>query len=322
MRRPRRASRSPPRKCCRNYRTSSRSTKMNRAAPSPRQLREPNSMNPGATAVADRVKVKRIELEVLRRSSRKSGGGTILLVHGISNISPRAPFLDLLAEQGEVVAPSHPGFGNSPRPPDFDTMYDLVRLYLDVLESIPDDKVTMIGFSFGGWIAAEVAVAGSPKLDRLVLVDPVGIKIGGREQRDIVHFFNTSPEELNSRAWHDPASRPPGSYGLGWQTAIAEAVTDAEMVTLARNWDALCLYAWRPHMYNPQLKHWLHRIAVPTLVLWGASDQIVTPDYGRAYSELIPGARFEIIEAAGHHPELEQPRAFVDRVAEFLNEAK
>ena len=66
------------------------------------------------------------------------------------------------------------------------------------------------------------------------------------------------------------------------------------MVALARNWDALCLYAWRPHMYNPQLKHWLHRIAVPTLVLWGASDRIVTPDYGRAYSGLIPGARFEV----------------------------
>ncbi len=60
------------------------------------------------------------------------------------------------------------------------------------------------------------------------------------------------------------------------------------MITLARNWDSLCLYAWRPHMYNPQLKHWLHRIAVPTLVLWGASDRIVTPDYGRAYSSADP----------------------------------
>ena len=73
-------------------------------------------------------------------------------------------------------------------------------------------------------------------------------------------------------------------------------MSDAEMIALARNWDSLCLYAWRPHMYNPQLKHWLHRIAVPTLVLWGASDRIVTPDYGRAYAGLIPGARFEPIE--------------------------
>jgi len=273
-----------------------------------------------AEPVRDRIRVNRIELEVLRRSCGCTQGGPILLLHGIDNISPRAPFLDLLAEHGEVMAPSHPGFGNSPRPPDFDTMYDLVHLYLDVLESIPDDKVTMIGFSFGGWIAAEVAVAGSPKLDRLVLVDPVGIKLGGREERDIVHFFNTSPEELNRGAWRDPARRPPGSYGLGWQTAISEAMSDEEMITLARNWDALCLYAWRPHMYNPQLKHWLHRIAVPTLVLWGVSDQIVTPNYGRAYSALIPGARFQTIEGAGHHPELEQPGVFVDHVVAFLKE--
>lgn len=71
-------------------------------------------------------------------------------------------------------------------------------------------------------------------------------------------------------------------------------------------------------MYNPQLKNWLHRIQVPTLVLWGASDRIVTPDYGRAYSSLIPSAEFAVIEKAGHHPELEQPQAFVDRVASFL----
>jgi pimeloyl-ACP methyl ester carboxylesterase len=71
-------------------------------------------------------------------------------------------------------------------------------------------------------------------------------------------------------------------------------------------------------MYNPQLKHWLRRIAVPTLVVWGAFDGIVTPDYGRRYAALIPGARFEIIDAAGHHPELEQPAAFVSLVAEFL----
>ena len=196
-------------------------------------------------------------------------------------------------------------------------MYDLVHVYLSVLDAIPADRITVIGFSFGGWIAAEVAVAGHAKLDRLVLVDPVGIKLGGREERDIVHFFNTSPTELHRRAWHDPAKCPPGAYGVGWHTAIGDAMSDDEMISLARNWDSLCLYAWRPHMYNPQLKNWLHRIAVPTLVLWCASDRIVTPEYGRAYSGLIPRAEFAVIEDAGHHPELEQPHAFVDRVARF-----
>ena len=94
-------------------------------------------------------------------------------------------------------------------------MYDLVHLYLEVLDLLPE-KATMIGFSFGGWIAAEVAASGSAKLDRVVLVDPVGIKLGGREERDIVHFFNASPAELNRRSWHDPAKRPAAVYGLGW----------------------------------------------------------------------------------------------------------
>jgi pimeloyl-ACP methyl ester carboxylesterase len=269
----------------------------------------------------DFLNIGPFQLEVLRRASRPPHQSPILLVHGINNINPSAPFLESLAEHGEIIAPSHPGFGHSPRPQDFDTMYDLVRLYLAVLDDLPNEKITMIGFSFGGWIAAEVAVCRPHKLARLVLVDPFGIKLAGREERDFPHLFNTSPDELNRRAWHDPANRPPGNYGLGWHMAIGEAMSDEEMIVLARNWDALCIYAWRPHMYNPQLKHWLHRIAVPTLVLWGASDRIVTPDYGRAYRGLIPGARFEAIEGAGHHPELEQPAAFVAAVADFLTTA-
>ncbi len=269
----------------------------------------------GGEMSGDRLPAGPLELEVLRRGS----GRPILLLHGANPIGAKAPFLDLLAAHGEIIAPSHPGFGTSPLPQDFDTMYDLVRVYLDVLDALPD-RAAMIGFSFGGWLAAEVAVCGHPKLERLVLVDPVGVKLGGREERDIAHFFNTDPAELMRRAWHDPAARRAGIHGLGWQAAIDEAVSDQELVTLARNWDSLCLYGWRPHMYNPQLKHWLRRIAVPTQVLWGRSDRIVTPDYGRGYCALIPGARFALIEEAGHHPELEQPRAFVDRVAGFLDQ--
>src|SRR5947207_14606028 len=186
------------------------------------------------------LRVGPVDLEVLQRGK----GKPILLVHGINPVSPQAPFLDLLAEHGEIIAPSHPGFGNSPRPEDFDTMYDLVQLYREVLDALPGE-VAMVGFSFGGWIAAEVAVGGAAKLDRLVLVDPVGIKLGGREERDIVHFFNTDPAELSRRAWHDPAKCPAGVYGLGWQANIDDAMSDDDIVALARNWDALCIYAWR-----------------------------------------------------------------------------
>lgn len=255
------------------------------------------------------------DLDVLRRGS----GRPILLIHGTNPVHPTAAFVDYLAVHGEVVAPSHPGFGASPGPGDFDTMYDIVNVYLSILEALPSDDVTVVGLSFGGWIAAELAVANPSKLGRLVLVDPVGIKIGGREDRDIVHFFNTDPGELNRRAWHDPARRPEGIYTLGWQSSISDAMTDREMVALARNWDSLCLFGWRPHMYNPQLKQWLHRIAVPTQVIWGESDRIVTPAYGRAYADLIPGAAFTAIPEAGHHPELEQPEVFAAIVARFMD---
>ncbi len=272
--------------------------------------------NPLGGQMSDRLRVGPFDLEVLRRGS----GKPILLVHGIHPVSPRAAFLDLLAGHGDVIAPSHPGFGNSPRPEDFDTVYDLVQLYREVLDALPASAV-VVGFSFGGWIAAEIAVQGHPKLERLVLVDPVGIKLSGREERDIAHFFNTHPATLARLAWHDPAARPAGIYGLGWQTAIDEATPDTDMVALARDWDALCLYAWRPHMYNPQLKQWLRRVAVPTLVLWGDSDGVVTPDYGRRYAGLIPGARFALIDRAGHHPELEQPKAFAAEIARFVGQS-
>jgi pimeloyl-ACP methyl ester carboxylesterase len=270
--------------------------------------------------VNGRLCVGPLELEVVHRAAKRPGAPTLLLLHGIDTIRPAAPFVELLAEHAEILAPSHPGFGASLRPPDFDTVYDLVHLYRGVLDALAAERTIAIGFSFGGWIAAELAAQGHSKLDRLILVDPVGVKLGGREERDIAHFFNTSPEELARRAWHDPANCPPGCYGLGWQTAIGEAMPDDDMVRLARNWDALCLYGWRPHMYNPQLKQWLHRIAVPTLVLWGASDRIVTPEYGSTYAALIPGARFETIAVAGHHPELEAPRALVERVLRFTGE--
>jgi pimeloyl-ACP methyl ester carboxylesterase len=256
-------------------------------------------------SAAERLSVRGMELEVVRRGS----GRPVLLLHGMQNVDSQAPFLDLLGRHAAVIAPSHPGFGHSERPADFETVYDLVHLYLDVLEALPHEKVTLMGLSFGGWLAAEVAVKCPHRLERLVLVDALGIKISDRETPDVLDVFNTSPQEVQRRSWHDPGKWAP-NYN---------AMADAEIVVRARNWDALCLYGWHPYMYNPQLKRWLARISVPTLVLWGASDGIVKPDYGRAYSALIPGARFELIEGAGHYPEIEQPEAFVDRVAGFLN---
>ena len=256
---------------------------------------------------ADRITVHEIELEAVRRGA----GPPLLLLHGMHTIPPHAPVLDQLGRHAAVVMPSHPGFGNSARPPELDTVYDLVQLHRGTLEAVSaangGRKVILAGHSFGGWLAAEIAAAGHPLIEKLILVDAFGIKISDRETADIVDVFNTAPDTVKRLAWHDPKLAPD-----------FDDMTDEEIVAHARGWEALCLYGWQPYMFNPALKRWLRRIAVPTLVLWGEHDGIVTPAYGRAYADLIPGARFQTIARAGHSPHLEQPAAFVDAVVGFL----
>ena len=142
----------------------------------------------------ERLALRDIDLEVLRVGK----GPPILLLHGLHTVDPQAPYLDRLAAHAEIIAPSHPGFGHSPRPAGFDTVYDLVHLYLDLLETLPHEKVTLLGFSFGGWLAAEIAATCSHRLERLILVDPLGIKLGDRESRDILDLFNAAPAEVTA----------------------------------------------------------------------------------------------------------------------------
>ncbi len=266
--------------------------------------RQEAGMTQAISPRADRFTVCDVDLEVVRRGT----GRAIVFLHGFHTLDPSARILELLSRRATVLAPSHPGFGASARPDDFETVYDLVHLYREFLDGLPDDKVTLIGASFGGWLAAEIAASCPHRLDRLVLVDALGIKLGDRETPDILDVFNTHPDTVRRLSWHDPQRSAPDF----------DTLSDEALTRHARNWEALCLYGWEPYMYNPRLKRWLGRIEIPTLVLWGESDGVVKPAYGRAYASLIPGARFALIDGAGHHPELERPDALADRVFEFL----
>ena len=258
-------------------------------------------MTQAVASRADRLKVRDVDLEVIRRGS----GRAIVFLHGFHPLDPDARFVERLARGASVLAPSHPGFGASERPADFETVYDLVHLYRELLDGL-GDGITLVGASFGGWLAAEIAASCPQRIDRLVLVDALGIKISDRETPDIVDVFNTHPDTVRRLSWHDPGRAPD-----------FDALSDEALTRHARDWEALCLYGWEPYMYNPRLKRWLGRIGRPTLVLWGDSDGVVKPSYGRAYASLIPGARFVPIEAAGHHPEVERPEALADRILEF-----
>jgi pimeloyl-ACP methyl ester carboxylesterase len=255
------------------------------------------------TDLLSSIKVNGICIEAVERGQ----GAPLLFLHPGIGLDPAAPALDRLAAKSRLIAPTHPGFGASEQPPAFDSVDDLAYFYLDLLDAQNLRDVTLVGVSLGGWIAAEMAVRSSERIARLVLGNPVGIKVSGRETRDIVDIFAIPEAEFNKLAYADPAIA----------ARDYKAMPDGDVRAAARNREATARYAWSPYMHNPKLKGRLHRIRVPTLILWGAEDRILSEPYGRAYAAAIPGARFETIERAGHFPHIEQPDEFARKTLAF-----
>lgn len=239
---------------------------------------------------------------------RKGKGPQMLVLHGGAGPVAGAPFMDRLAESFDVIAPVHPGFAGTAIPDRFDDIHDLKFLYLDFIDALGLEGAAMMGFSMGGWTAAEIAVMTTERFSRLILVDSVGIRTGGRDAREIADVFALPAPDLARITWHDPSKAPD-----------AAAMDDAALTALAGNRVALALYTWNPYMHNPKLAGLLHRIDVPTLIVWGESDGIVTPEYGEAFRARIPGARMVVIPEAGHAPQLERPDAFLDHVLAFAS---
>ena len=251
------------------------------------------------------MSLKGVDLEVRRKGS----GPAMLMLHGGGGPNINHPFADKLAEKFELIEPVHPGFGGTPIPPHFDGLEDLVYVYLDLMDALDLKDVVILGNSMGGWTAAEIAVRNSQRIGKLILVDSVGIKAGDRDTRDRADIFALPAAEVARITWHDVSKAPKPS-----------SLTDEQLQILASNRVALSMYTWDPYMHNPKLPHRLHRIKVPTLFLWGESDGLVTPDYGRAFSKLIPGSTLQVIDKAGHSPHVEQPDAFVEKVLAFATQ--
>jgi pimeloyl-ACP methyl ester carboxylesterase len=250
------------------------------------------------------LKISGIQIDAVERGT----GDPLLFLHPGIGLDPGAVVLDRLASRARLIAPTHPGFGGSEQPKSFDTVDDLAYFYLDLLDALDLNGVTLVGVSLGGWIAAEIAVKSTARVARLVLANAVGVKIGDRENRDIADIFAMPEKDFNERAYANPA--------LGARDY--KTMADADVRAAARNREATARYAWSPYMHNPKLKGRLHRIKIPTLFLWGDSDRILSESYGRAYAGLIPGARFEMIAKAGHFPHLEQADEFARRIHAFM----
>ena len=238
----------------------------------------------------------------------RGAGRPLLFLHPGEGLQPQRPWTDLLAQQYRLIAPHHPGWGNSSLPDWLLTVDDLAYLYLDLAASLGLKDAVLVGACFGGWVASEMAVRDTRRFAKLVLVDPLGIKVGGVMDRDIADMHALSFSEYMRLAWADPAQ---GERDL-------MQMAETELAGIARGREAFARFGWKPYMHNPHLKRWLHRIDIPTLLLWGEQDGIVSTSYGEAWCAEIPSARMEIMPNAGHFPHWEQPQDFYSRLSRFV----
>ena len=239
------------------------------------------------------------------RLFRGGAGQKLVFLHGAGGHTGWMAFLEELSTRFAVFAPEHPGFGQSDDPPWLDEVADLAYFHLDLLKALGLDRVHLMGTSLGGWIAAEMAVRNTAPLASLTLVGAVGITAGGEPIPDI---FRMPVEENLRRFYADPdrAARRVGD--------LAKADTSI----VAKNRATVMRLAYRPRFHNPGLAKWLHRIDVPTLLLWGAEDGLVPPKFGEAYRALIPGSQLIVLPQAGHAPFDEQKAAFLAAFLDFI----
>jgi pimeloyl-ACP methyl ester carboxylesterase len=244
----------------------------------------------------------------IKTDLRRAGKGRpLLFLGGLDSWIRDEDWSAPLAQRFDLLMPQHPGFGASELPKHMVTINDFALFYLSLLEELDLRDALLVGSSFGGWIAAELAVRSSERISGLVLANAFGVKHGGRYDRDIADFHAMSQAEVAAAFYHAPEKN----------RRDLTKMPDHVLTGIARSRETLAMVGWKPYMHNPSLKAWLHRIRKPTLVLWGESDRIVKPDYGRAYAASIPGARFVSIPEAGHYPHLEQPHRFVQEIERF-----
>ncbi|GLV60645.1 alpha/beta hydrolase [Dictyobacter sp. S3.2.2.5] len=241
------------------------------------------------------------------RVDERGNGRAMLVLHGGGGPQTVMGLAHPLSEHAHVLVPTHPGFENEPRPDHFASIGDLALTYLELLARLDLRDVIVIGSSMGGWIAAEMALRDASRLSGIVLIDAVGIQVDGQQIADV---FTLSPDEIAALSFHNPAALPTASTTMSPEQAAIRA----------GNFRALKVYDQELGMADPRLRSRLGHVDLPVLVIWGESDRVVTPDYGRAYAQSFPHARFELITEAGHLPQIEQPARLHALVSQFAND--
>ena len=221
------------------------------------------------------------------------------LWHGINFALP-------WTEKFRVILPIHPGFDEADDDPAMTNANDYVMHYLDLFDTLGLDKVRLVGFSLGGWLAANFAVQQGHRVERLVLIGPAGLRGKERPKGDL---FLLPPEEIPSLLVSNfdviKPYLPDNPKDLDFMGARYR-----EVGTLARLW-------WE-HPYDTKLPRYLHRLTMPTLLVWGEDDRLLPVQNADLWRAHMPKAEFQTFKGAGHLV-LDEKREAVDAVQRFLS---
>lgn len=252
----------------------------------------------------DLVDVGGIGVDCLRLGK----GAPLLVLHGLNGSRGMRPLIDCLAEEFEVIAPSLPCFGGSPRSLDVTTVTDLAELIAELREQLAPGSA-VLGLSFGGWVAMQMAATVARDIRELVLVSPLGIKAGGPKDRDYLDRFLSDRKDILAGEYGDRANWPDFA---GWD--------DLRYFEYARSEEAAALYGWEPYLHDPKLARRLRRISARTLIVSGAQDGIILNPLVHVEMQRLMGGNVEheIFADAAHLIEEVQLDRLADRVAVFL----
>ncbi len=231
-------------------------------------------------------------------------GRPVLVLHGGGGPVTVEPITDALAAGHRVLTPTLPGWNGAPRPESMSTIGAYADAYLEYLVELGVENVVAIGSSLGGWIAAEMAARDTNGvLGGVVIIDGAGILV---DSDPIVDFFSLTPRQVAEHSWHDPDRFFVDPSTFPPERVAAQRANMQTMAVVAAG------------MHDPELRDRLTAVTIPALVIWGESDRIFTPGYGRAYAAAFPNGRFELVAGAGHLPQLEQPASTIALIQAFL----
>ena len=253
---------------------------------------------------------KQETISVRGRNTRlfRCGNGAPLLFLQDTFCPSWLPVHEQLSASYEVLLPVHPGCAGSEDGFDqFDEIEDVVFHYLDLCEALHLDRPIVVGASFGGWIAVEWAIRYSGSLNKLILIDALGLRVANAPAADILGIEIAA---VRQAVFADP--RAP----LALQT-IPDTPTSAEIVSSLLARQTLARFAWQ-FPDNPRLSRYLYRVTAPTLIIWGERDGFVPLAHGTAFQQGVANSELVVVPNSAHLPHIELPDACVEMVSNFL----